>query len=287
MRMSLKQTTITILFAIVASMGWAQTKAWNNIVTGYANCPSSCPDDNHPHAIDLGLPSGTKWACCNVGAANPVGYGDYYAWGEMEEKDDYSFETYIHCDGTYDTCHNLGSDIAGTQYDVAHVKWGNSWVMPSADQIKELSDNCTHEWVTVNYINGSMFTSSINGNSIFLPASGRRSFDESLHNEGLLYVGSSGFYWSSTQSSSDSYDAYTLTFGPSSTSDCTIWIDGNDRFIGRSVRPVINESVNINPLEPFSDKTNQAIYNIYGIKVDGDNLKPGMYIQGGKKYVVR
>ena len=281
--MSLKQATITILLVFVMKMtSWAQ----DNMLP-FTNNPSSCPDDNHPHAIDLGLPSGTKWACCNVGAGKPEDYGGYYAWGEMEEKDDYSFETYIHCDGTYDTCHNLGNDISGTQYDVAHIKWGDSWVMSSADQIKELSDNCTHEWVTVNYINGSMFTSNINGNSIFLPASGRRSFDESLNNESLLYVGSSGFYWSSTLSPSHLYDAYTLTFGLSSTSDCTIWIDGDGRFIGRSVRPVINESVNINPLESFSDKANQAIYNIYGIKVDGDNLKPGMYIQGGKKYVVR
>lgn len=253
----------------------------------YTN-PSSCPDDNHPHAIDLGLPSGTLWACCNVGTNTPEGYGGYYAWGETEEKDDYSFENYIHCDGTYDTCHNLGNDIAGTQNDVAHIKWGDSWVMPSADQIKELSEKCTHERVSVNGINGGKFASYINGNSIFLPAAGRYSFDESV--EGLMFVGCSGHYWSSIQSPSHSYDAYTLTFGPSSTSDCTIWIDGDGRFIGRSVRPVISGTNKINFPESPSGISNQVIYNIYGIKVAdnikrANNLPPGIYIQNGRKYV--
>jgi len=111
------------------------------------NSPStsnlSCPDDNHPHMIDLGLSSGTKWACCNVGANKPEGNGDYYAWGETQTKSKYNWSTYTHCDGSEENCHNIGSDIAGTRYDVAHVKWGGSWVMPSRDQIKELKDNCT------------------------------------------------------------------------------------------------------------------------------------------------
>ena len=59
----------------------------------------SCPDDHHPHMIDLGLPSGTLWSCCNVGATKPEEYGGYYAWGETEEKDYYAWSTYIHCDG--------------------------------------------------------------------------------------------------------------------------------------------------------------------------------------------
>lgn len=82
----------------------------------------SCHDVNHPHAIDLGLPYGAKWACCNVGANTPEGYGGYYALGETEEKEIYNWSNYIHCDGNYNTCHNIGNDIAGTQYDVAHEK---------------------------------------------------------------------------------------------------------------------------------------------------------------------
>ena len=256
----------------------------------FTSNPSSCPDDNHPHAIDLGLPSGTKWACCNVGADKPEAYGGYYAWGETEEKSEYSWDTYIYCDGTCETCHNLGNDIAGTQYDVAHINWGDSWVMPSEDQIKELSEKCAHERISVNGIYGGKFTSNINGNSIFLPAAGRYSFDESV--EGLMYVGNFGYYWTSIQSPSHTYDSCSLTFGPGSTSDCTIWIDGDGRFIGRSVRPVISTTTNINHPESFSNASDQAIYNIYGIKVASypkeiDSLPPGVYITNGKKIVIK
>ena len=66
----------------------------------------TCPDDNHPHMIDLGLPSGTKWACCNVGASSPEEYGGYYAWGETTEKDVYDWNTYTYCEGSESTCHD-------------------------------------------------------------------------------------------------------------------------------------------------------------------------------------
>ena len=97
----------------------------------------TCPDANHPHMIDLGLPSGTKWACCNVGATKPEDYGGYYAWGETETKYDYSWVTYSHCDRSQSTCYNLGSSICGTKYDVAHVKWGGNCQMPTYDQCVE------------------------------------------------------------------------------------------------------------------------------------------------------
>jgi hypothetical protein len=109
----------------------------------YAQIVLSCPDENHPHSIDLGLPSGTKWACCNIGASNPEESGGFYAWGETTNKNDFSWATYIHCDGSYDTCHDLGADIAGMSYDVAHEKWGDKWQMPSSEQINELIKNCT------------------------------------------------------------------------------------------------------------------------------------------------
>ena len=150
-----------------------------------------CPDDHHPHMIDLGLPSGTKWACCNVGTVIPEGYGSYFAWGETEVKQRYNWDTYSYCHGTPEKCWSIGTDIAGTQYDVAHIKWGGSWVMPSKEQQKELRDNCTYEWTTVNGVNGGKFTGK-NGKSIFLPAAGHR-FDS-----GTEYAGSSGHYWSSS-----------------------------------------------------------------------------------------
>ena len=151
----------------------------------------TCPDDHHPHMIDLGLPSGTKWACCNVGADKPEAYGGYYAWGETEEKDFYYWNTYKYWtdsddDGYADEYEvtNLGSDIAGTQYDVAHVKWGGSWVMPSEEQLHELLMFC--KLTKVNGVEGSRFTSILNGGTIFLPLEGYDDLDPYL------------YYWSST-----------------------------------------------------------------------------------------
>ena len=91
----------------------------------FASCPVGVV------AVDLGLPSGTKWANMNVGATKPEEFGGCYAWGEAKEKSANNWANYVHCDGTEKTCHNLGEDISGTKYDVAHVKWGGDWKMPT------------------------------------------------------------------------------------------------------------------------------------------------------------
>ena len=147
-----------------------------------------CPDDHHPHAIDLGLPSGTKWCCCNVGASSPEGYGGYYAWGETNEKNVYWLDTYAYYDNTGYI--DIGSDIAGTCYDAATVNMGAPWRMPSHDQQMELIEKCSKKWTTQNGINGILVTGP-NGSQIFLPAAGDRWFD------GLDNAGSHGYYWSS------------------------------------------------------------------------------------------
>src|SRR5574344_1874604 len=118
-------------------------------------------------AVDLGL--SVKWASCTVGASFPEEYGGYYAWGETEEKSDYSWSTYKYCNDSSSTCMNIGSNISGTQYDVAHVKWGGSWRMPTHEEMQELYDKCTYKWITYNGVNGGKFTGP-NGNSIFVPA---------------------------------------------------------------------------------------------------------------------
>lgn len=179
-------------------------------------------------AIDLGLPSGTKWASCNVGATKPEEYGGYYAWGETEEKETYSWENYIHCNGTYQTCRNIGSDISGTEYDVAHVKWGGNWCMPTLTQCKELNDNCTSEWITLNGIKGRKFTSKINGNSIFFPAAGYITSD-------LRYDGEFGDFWSSTLNPSLTTTSYGINIRSGKT-DMSFY---PVRCRGQNVRPVM------------------------------------------------
>ncbi len=189
---------------------------------------TSCPDDNHPHMIDLGLPSGTKWACCNVGATTPEGYGDYFAWGETQPKDVYNWDTYqygyYNNDGDNSHLVNIGSDIAATQYDAATAKWGAPWQMPTKDQCQELLDNCTSEWTAQNGINGYMLTGR-NGGTIFLPGVGYRR-DGSLYGVGMCY------YLSSSLVSSRWDDAWFLYFGSSA------GMSSFDRCVGLSVRPV-------------------------------------------------
>ena len=158
-----------------------------------------------------------------MGATKPEEYGGYYAWGETEEKEVYSETTYKYYQ--YGSWVNLGSNISGTEYDVAHVKWGGNWVMPTYDEQMELFDNCTSEWTTLNGVNGRKFTSNTNGNSIFLPAAGSR------WNDDLEDAGKCSDYWSSVQSP---YFAYGLSFD----SGGIYWSDFNHSF-GRSVRPVI------------------------------------------------
>jgi hypothetical protein len=188
---------------------------------------TTCPDDHHPHMIDLGLPSGTKWACCNVGASTPEGYGNYYAWGETQTKEVYNQGTYIHCDGTYNALHNICSDIAGTEYDAATANWKAPWRMPTLEQCKELFDNCTSEWTTQNDVNGTKFTGA-NGGTIFLPGAGVR------WNSNLLYVGTCCDYWSSTLREDYPYSAWRL-YVDLGYADC---YNNGDRCVGLSVRPV-------------------------------------------------
>ena len=146
--------------------------------------------------VDLGLPSGTKWATCNVGANSPTAYGNYYAWGETTPKETYNSSTYTYSSNPT----TLPSDR-----DAATANWGTGWRMPTYDELSELKNNCTVTWTTQNGVNGRLFTGP-NGNSIFLPAAGYR-YDSSLN-----YDGSYGDYWSSSLSSGNTDDACNLGF---------------------------------------------------------------------------
>ena len=186
----------------------------------------TCPDNNHPHLIDLGLPSGTLWACCNVGASQPEDYGKYYAWGETQPKEVYSWSTYIHSDGTESTCHNIGSDIAGTSYDAATANWGTPWQMPSLEQCNELNNKCTSVWTQQNGVNGQKFTGP-NGGTLFLPAAGSR------WEGGAFGAGMGGYYWSSALNEFNPSCVWVLNFLSGG-----VYVTDGYRNYGLSVRPV-------------------------------------------------
>ena len=132
--------------------------------------------------VDLGLPSGTMWAEWNIGASSPEQKGYYYAWGETEPKEVYSWKTYFDAvdrqklkqDDTPNFKEFLSdrkASIVGTNHDVAHVKWGKDWLIPTIKQWKELTNYCTVEWKTQKGVKGLLFTGP-NGNSIFIPGCG-------------------------------------------------------------------------------------------------------------------
>lgn len=178
--------------------------------------------------VDLGL--SVKWATCNVGASKPEARGDHFAWGETSKKSEYSWNTYeYYKDGG---CIEIGEDISGTEYDVAHMKWGGNWVMPTKDQVRELFANTTSEITKLNGVTGLKLTAR-NGGSIFLPHSGEYNKSE-LRTE--MYNGNRfGRYWTSTV-----YESY-----PGRA--CYFFISNGhsqgqgDRYIGLTVRPVLKD----------------------------------------------
>ena len=170
-------------------------------------------------AVDLGLPSGIRWASCNIGATTSEGCGDYFAWGETAPKADYSWATYKHANGAYNkltkycTVASYGDNgftdnktTLDPEDDAATANWGEEWRMPTDAEWTELRKQCTWTWTTQNGVNGYQVTSKTNSNSIFLPAAGYRS-DTDLFN-----AGSDGYYWSSSLNENSPDNAWYVSF---------------------------------------------------------------------------
>lgn len=192
--------------------------------------------------VDLGLPSGTLWATCNVGATVPEGYGDHLAWGETSPKSSYMESNYKYCkkddSGYYDYTKYVVYDDFFEDYfydnltvlelsdDAANVNWGNGWQTPTKSQWEELIQNTNISWTTLHGINGLFFTAT-NGNSIFLPAAGDKWEDKSCYSCGY------GSYWSNSLDIDNDQDAESFFFDERNSD-----IHPISRVYGRSVRPV-------------------------------------------------
>ena len=212
---------------------------------------ASCEDDNNNPGggggtetaewVDLGLPSGLLWAKCNLGAAKPEEYGDYYAWGETTTKAVYTWETYKYCTkvdeegwvktlSKYNTSSNYGAvdnlKTLQSSDDAATAKLGNGARMPTADEWRELIANTTSKWTQENGVNGRKLTAS-NGKSLFLPAAGSRDGSE------LDYAGEYGLYWSSSLYADDPYGAWYFSFSAGGQ-----YMSGSYRGYGFPVRAV-------------------------------------------------
>lgn len=222
-------------------------------IIGVAFCVAGCtkPDEsnsggmgtyNGHEYVDLGLPSGTLWATCNVGAKKPDGFGDYFAWGEMTIKSTYVWENYQHCNGNYyrltKYCsdHSYGNNgftdnltVMQASDDAARANWGIGWRIPSKEQWEELKSNTTVTWTTQNDTDGLLFSAG-NGNVLFLPAAGFRYFN------GAGSVGSFGFYCSRSLYTERSDMAWCLRFFSDGCKMCSV-----SREEGLSVRPVLEK----------------------------------------------
>ena len=184
-----------------------------------------------PEAVDLGL--SVKWANFNVGAFHPTHCGDYFAWGETEPKETYSWATYKWCDGTeanitkYNTAD--GKTILEPADDAAQVQWGGKWRMPTKEELQELIDSCQWERVTLNSVIGNKITGP-NGNSIFIPAAGSyNSFDNQLHS-----VGSTGWLYSSSAVSNTSAREISIGYSGAQSTSCS-------KCVGLTIRPVYDD----------------------------------------------
>lgn len=170
-----------------------------------------------PQAVDLGL--SVKWATFNLGAATPLEPGDYFAWGEIAPKTDFS-------SGNAAALGKPLGDIAGNpSHDAARALWGAPWRLPTMAEAQELVDKCRWEWNAQEA--GYKVTSQTNGKAIFLPAAGKR--DEKK----LSLAARCGGYWTSTPPQARQLLAYDLIFGKRFHQ-----LDWNHRHIGFSIRPV-------------------------------------------------
>lgn len=191
------------------------------------------PAINGHKYVEMG--DGKKWATCNVGAANPMDYGDYFAWGETATKSSYSWSNYAWGDGSTFTKYTTKNAQLEAEDDAATANWGGTWRTPTDAEWTWLRENCTWTWQT-DYngtgVKGMLVTSKVSGfetSTIFLPAAGYRSYAS------LIYAGSYGYYWSSSLHKDYSNHARYVSFHLGG-----VYRDDGSRYFGQSVRPVSN-----------------------------------------------
>ena len=180
--------------------------------------------NGHPW-VDLGLPSGTKWATYNVGTKNIHGVGTRIAWGETDTKKTFSPNAYTLND------RELPSYAGEANYDIATAQWGEGWYTPTKQQWDELIEYCDWDYVMINDINGVLFTSRKTYNTIFLPSTGYTD-DETYK---LKYTTYNLAYWSSTGARTNGAHAYIANYEQG-------YMTTTNRYVAHCVRAVCSTS---------------------------------------------
>lgn len=230
---SSSNTSVATVFSSGVVTAKAAGSATITVTTNDGSKTASCSvvvvSDSFDY-VDLGLPSGLKWATCNIGASSPEEYGDEYAWGETETKSYDSFSNWNYkwySSGTLTKYNNIDKKtVLEETDDVAHVKLGGTWRIPTDAEWTELRTQCSWTWTRLNGRSGRLVTGK-NGNSIFLPAAGASG------NIPRYYAGTYGNYWSSSLNTGDIYEAWYVTFDSDN-----VYRDSYTRYVGISVRAV-------------------------------------------------
>lgn len=231
-------TTLLIVLAIIlAALIFGKrrpvapdSEGSDNVPTETVAMVGSIQNDEKGY-VDLGLPSGVKWATRNVGAANPGDYGDYFGWGETATKSSYDKDNSIayNKDFTKLLLDKIieSSGILKSSHDVASKKLGKEWHIPTRMECEELIKECVWTWTNYGGHAGYKVTGP-NGNSIFLPAAGDR-------NGNIVgYEGKCGRYWTSSVNENIDNFCYSLNFY-----NGNYCVDWNEPFSGRCIRPVM------------------------------------------------
>lgn len=203
-------------------------------------CGSDGNTEEIPEYVDLGLPSGTLWATCNLGASTPNGYYNPYAWGETATKSVFDWSIYDYSNGTsntltkYCSISSYGNNgytdtltVLGASDDAATVNLGPNWRIPTVEEFYELITNCTRQWTSINYVDGVYFIGP-NGNKIFLPLA------EVLYNDDIYTPNfDEAYYWTSTLNTENPSYAACMFFNRDT---CVVGWYG--RAYGMAIRPV-------------------------------------------------
>lgn len=243
------------LSSIYVPSGSLNAYKTSNGLSNYADIIQAIPSVPVPEAIDLGLPSGLKWASFNLGATKPEEIGNYYAWGEKETKNDYSLSTYLWCNGSNETllkyCDNANYGNSGfvdsklvleIDDDVAYYTLGDGWRIPTKEEYNELFANCNWEWID-NYeqtgVCGISFTSKSSSNSIFIPSSGAI-IDNSAQWAPSVYSWTASIATPPDNNYGPSC-AFCLCYIPNSTANTRPWLNYHRRYFGIPIRSVYSE----------------------------------------------
>ena len=204
------------------------------VLNAYRNITLYAQWGSLTEGVDMGL--SVKWASVNIGANKPEEYGDYFAWGEIEPKNEYHIGTYKWCEGKYWTLtkYNTNYDngnvidnkiVLDKEDDAAVANWGGSWRMPTVTECIELNENCVWTPITQNGVKGYQIKSKKNGNTIFLPAAG-------YYSQGHHFIEGQCGCWSSSLVISTPNNAYAVSESTNALSG------GPERCQGLPIRPV-------------------------------------------------